>query len=75
MFALIFFVIIIFTKGPLQILWATKECDNESSKWCFLLKLMVKRKKRKKSDTNKNVTKMGVIIKGLTVVLKISENL
>jgi hypothetical protein len=31
--------------------------------------------KRKKSDTNKNVTKMGVIIKGLTVVLKISENL
>jgi hypothetical protein len=72
MFALIFFVIIIFTKRPLQILWATKECDNESSKWCFLLKLMVK---RKKSDTNKNVTKMGVIIKGLTVVLKISENL
>jgi len=35
----------------------TNECDNDSKEWCFLPKKM--------SETNKNVTKMGVILKGV----------
>ncbi len=43
----------------MQIFCAINECDNDSKKWCFLLKYMV----TKKCDTNKNVIKMGTIIK------------
>ncbi len=37
------------------------KCDSNSKKWCFLSKWMV----IEKCDTNKNVTKMGVITKGV----------
>jgi hypothetical protein len=54
--------LVILQKKALQIFCATDECDNDSKKWCFLLKWMVT---KKLCDTNKNVTKMGVIIKGV----------
>jgi hypothetical protein len=38
----------------------TNECDDDSKKCCFLPKWMVA---KKMCDTNKNVTKMCVIIK------------
>jgi hypothetical protein len=37
------------------------ECDPNSKKWCFFLKLMVT---KKMCATNKNVTKMGMIVEG-----------
>ncbi len=40
--------------------FATNECDSDYKEWCFLLKWMVT---KKMFDTNKNVTKMGVIIR------------
>jgi hypothetical protein len=41
------------------------ECDSESKEWCFLLKQIIT---KKMCDTNKNVTKMGVIIKGFIII-------
>ncbi len=49
-------------KKALQIFCATNECDRNCKEWCFLLKWMVT---KRNYDTNKNVTKMGVIIKGV----------
>jgi hypothetical protein len=46
----------------LQMFCAINECDNDSIKWCFLPKYDGY---QKMCDTNKNVTKMGVIIKGI----------
>jgi hypothetical protein len=42
--------------------YATNECDSDSKEWCFLRNWMVT---KKTCDTNKNVTKMDVIIKGV----------
>jgi disulfide bond formation protein DsbB len=58
-FALDFPIIIIFSKKALQMFCANNECDSDSKEWCFLPKWMI----AQKCDTNKNVTKMGVIIK------------
>jgi hypothetical protein len=44
--------------------YATNECDNDSKEWHFLLKWMINVFYKKKCDTNKNMTKMDVIIKG-----------
>jgi hypothetical protein len=52
----------LFFKKTLQTFCATNECDRDSTKWCFLLKWMVT---QKKSVTNQNVAKMGVIVKGV----------
>jgi len=38
------------------------KCDSDSKEWCFLLKWIVP---KKMCETNKNVTNMGVIIKGV----------
>ncbi len=50
-------------EKTLQIFWVANECDNDS-------KIDVSYQngwlpKKKKCDTNKNMTKMGVIIKGV----------
>ncbi len=43
---------------------AINECDNDSKKWCFLLKTD---DYQKMCDTNKNVTKIDVIKRGFIV--------
>jgi hypothetical protein len=53
--------IITFLKKALQIFCATNECDSDSKKQCFLPKWIV----TKICDTNKNMTHMGTIIKGV----------
>jgi hypothetical protein len=53
----------IYKREALQIFCATNECDSGSTKSCFLSKRMV----TKKCDTNKNVTKMDMIINGVTI--------
>ncbi len=41
---------------------AINECDSEYKEWCFLFKQMVI---IKMCDTNKNLIKMGMIVKGV----------
>jgi len=60
---------ITFTKKALQMFCATNKCDRDLNKWCFLLKWMVT---KKMCDTNKNVTKMSMIIKGVCCILVFS---
>jgi hypothetical protein len=52
-------------KKYLQIFCATNECGSDHKKWCFLLKQMVNKKKKSVTQTNKNMTQMEVIIKGI----------
>jgi hypothetical protein len=42
--------------------YATNKCDSDSKKWCFLPKQMIT---KKCVTINKNVTKMGVIMRGV----------
>jgi len=50
-------LIVFFSFAHVQMFCATNKCDSDSKEWCFLQKLLC--------DTNKNVTKMGVIKGGL----------
>jgi hypothetical protein len=47
---------------------ATNKCDNDSKNWYFLPKQTIT--KNKCVNTNKNVIKMGVIIKGIYCICK-----
>jgi len=57
-----FFVIVTFTKKALQIFCTTNECDSDYKEWCFFTKMD---DYQKLCDIDKNVIKMGVIIKGI----------
>jgi hypothetical protein len=54
-------IIITFIKKTLQMFCATYECDSDSKKLVFLTKTDGY---PKKCDTKKNMTQMGMIIKG-----------
>jgi hypothetical protein len=50
---------------------ATNECDSEPQEWCFFPKSMITTQKKKSCDTNKNMIKMGVIIKGVYCIINL----
>ncbi len=47
---------------------AISECDSDPKEWCFLPKSMIT---KKKCDTNKNMIKMGVIIRRVYCITKL----
>jgi len=63
------FIIFTFTKKALQIFCAINKYDNDSKEWCFLLNRWLP---KTNVWQNKNVTKMGMIMKPHILIISIN---